>query len=1121
MIDFLRLSKMDISRRGLLTGLCGHTQDGEFFVGPDLCTYNFTQALYCSMKAAGYRAVIFNANSNQGYYSYVEDDLIEFENFQREGEATRSYIKKGLMTPFGPMEELDDEEGGGTTADTHHPSIYTHNPGNPSRMFFKLSVSGNPFDDLFAYAERHRDEKMAVIFENPGSIDLSPEERITVETGFANLLKDFSVDNVQLRILVIYPEMNQNQLINAFTGGEANPTFFYSHSVAVHLGLAGLRDNGAGAAMSKEQQENFRRNMFRVGTPEEDEIRNLLVTKRVVANADYTLRPGKPFDALVRAIGTGNFKVTRPDGKSEFASEEDMTVRALQSCDLQALVDGIKTDGARQWMSSLPGLERQSERIFRRVELLKSLKDSGLPVHLRLTWQFLGSPGTGKTIMARGAGQLMRDAGLLSKGHFVEASAADLEGQYVGETRVKTQAVVEKANGGVLFIDEAYTLFKEGREGSNIYGQEALEVLMLVMENNADISIIMAGYPDEMQQMEKANPGIPSRFPAEGRIYFDDYSPETLFAISKTKEPKEGRTKEFDDKLMTIIKFLYSRRSRKTWGNAREVEEIMNGVLGNYLMDGGKGPVEARHIPEKYLKEVDTAEKSDKMIFSPLDGLIGLGPVKEKMKENAIDIRSMHILAQGQEGEDYDYEINLCFVFVGRPGSGKTTVGRIMGEILRLIGILNPGKLKEIKVSTLNSEGAEGVQKVFDDNIGNVLFIDEAYQASREVMDKLNELMTDKDFQGKIGVILAGYPREMEQLLAMNSGLASRFGDNIIEFPDYDENELWQILLSKMHRQGYSFRDESLCEPLAKSWFSSLPDNPKYANGRKCTLLIERMRRACYCRLDESERDADHLRVFFPEDIVNATVSDSRKAAGSPTRASIVTEHLNVDLSGEDATSRVSGPGDLPFAVGILGTEYERRNASGTFERGRGGGTGFIISKRSRLVMTCSHVVEDGRNLTFRINALGGEESPCRVVWTAPGLDMAVIRVDALPDDARYVELYPEGAPTVAPLTPIIHCGFPLGEQVSRNMMINSGEINNYEKDRKLSGGRRADVYISSIPAAPGCSGGPVLLAESLHVIGLLQGAFEHVGNVGVRIIPDIASVYRDANITITNPNTQ
>ena len=183
MIDFLRLSKMDISRRGLLTGLCGHTQDGEFFVGPDLCTYNFTQALYCSMKAAGYRAVIFNANSNQGYYSYVEDDLIEFENFQREGEATRSYIKKGLMTPFGPMEELDDEEGGGTTADTHHPSIYTHNPGNPSRMFFKLSVSGNPFDDLFAYAERHRDEKMAVIFENPGSIDLSPEERVTVPTS--------------------------------------------------------------------------------------------------------------------------------------------------------------------------------------------------------------------------------------------------------------------------------------------------------------------------------------------------------------------------------------------------------------------------------------------------------------------------------------------------------------------------------------------------------------------------------------------------------------------------------------------------------------------------------------------------------------------------------------------------------------------------------------------------------------------------------------------------------------------------------------------------------------------------------------------------------------------------
>jgi S1-C subfamily serine protease len=212
-----------------------------------------------------------------------------------------------------------------------------------------------------------------------------------------------------------------------------------------------------------------------------------------------------------------------------------------------------------------------------------------------------------------------------------------------------------------------------------------------------------------------------------------------------------------------------------------------------------------------------------------------------------------------------------------------------------------------------------------------------------------------------------------------------------------------------------------------------------------------------------------------------------------------------VDLSDEDTSARVSGPEDLPSAVGILGTD-------------RGSGTAFVISKQSRLVMTCCHVVEDARRLTFRINALGGEETPGTVVWMAPRLDMAIVRVESLPEGAKYVGLYPEGAPTVAPLTPIVHCGFPLGEKVSKNLMINSGEVNNYEKDRNLSGGRRADVYISSIPAAPGCSGGPVLLTESLRVIGLLQGAFEHVGNVGVRIIPDIASVYRDANITITNP---
>ena len=139
---------------------------------------------------------------------------------------------------------------------------------------------------------------------------------------------------------------------------------------------------------------------------------------------------------------------------------------------------------------------------------------------------FSGNPGTGKTTVARLLGQVYHDMGILSANNVIEVSRHDLVGEFVGHTAPKTQKVFEKALGGILFIDEAYSLFKEG----NDFGAEAVETLLKLMEDNRErIIVIFAGYPKEMEILLSSNPGLRSRF--SKTLNFDDYNKEELFQI--------------------------------------------------------------------------------------------------------------------------------------------------------------------------------------------------------------------------------------------------------------------------------------------------------------------------------------------------------------------------------------------------------------------------------------------------------------------------------------------------------------------------------------------------------------------------------------------------------------
>ena len=199
----------------------------------------------------------------------------------------------------------------------------------------------------------------------------------------------------------------------------------------------------------------------------------------------------------------------------------------------------------------------------------KGLKTAKVSYHL----VFYGSPGTGKTTVARIVGRIYKDLGVLKKGHTVETDRAGLVGEYVGKTGPKTDTVIMKALDGVLFIDEAYSLVPEGGSG-NDYGQEAISTILKRMEDYRDrLVVIVAGYKDEMQRFIDSNPGLQSRF--NRYIDFPDYTPQELVDIFKMYMKKNQYTMDGDAEayLRTRFEIIVEKKDRN-FGNARFARNV-------------------------------------------------------------------------------------------------------------------------------------------------------------------------------------------------------------------------------------------------------------------------------------------------------------------------------------------------------------------------------------------------------------------------------------------------------------------------------------------------------------------------------------------------------------------
>lgn len=212
-----------------------------------------------------------------------------------------------------------------------------------------------------------------------------------------------------------------------------------------------------------------------------------------------------------------------------------------------------------------------------------------------LHMSFTGNPGTGKTTVALRMADLLHRLGYIRKGHLVSVTRDDLVGQYIGHTAPKTKEILKKAMGGVLFIDEAYYLYRP--ENERDYGQEAIEILLQVMENQRDdLVVILAGYAQRMDRFFESNPGFRSRI--AHHIDFPDYTDEELLRIAEKMLDQQNYL--FDDAATAAMAdYIARRRGQPHFANARSIRNALDRARlrqANRLFESAKGPLDAKAL---------------------------------------------------------------------------------------------------------------------------------------------------------------------------------------------------------------------------------------------------------------------------------------------------------------------------------------------------------------------------------------------------------------------------------------------------------------------------------------------------------------------------------------------
>ena len=489
-------------------------------------------------------------------------------------------------------------------------------------------------------------------------------------------------------------------------------------------------------------------------------------------------------------------------------------------------------DDAYSRLDSLVGLEKPKRlvrEIVGRLRMNKLLAQHSLPVRpFSMHMIFSGSPGTGKTEVARLYGEILRIEGVLPEGRLMVISGSDVAPGF--------ERTFARAKGSILFIDEAYS----------ITSSVGLAELIALMESHReDTVVILAGYSDRMEKLIENNPGFRSRIGFT--VEFDDYTREQLCEIFELMAKRAGL--RLEDGVIEAVRDEVSKGGRRDdQGNARFVRRLYEDVLGAQQMRLSKianeegiealvkddlRTIKASDVVSRcaWKQDASDAKSASATLASRerLERLIGLADVKRAVLDRLSYARVQKIRRDLGMSSEF---IPIHMAFLGNPGTGKTEVARLVARILKEEGVLSVGDLYECSRKDLTScivgETSAKVYSLFKRARGSVIFIDEAYSlidgVKGGVGDEAITAIVDcmEKLRDEVVVIFAGYTKEMGDLISLNPGLASRVKVRI-SFPNYSKDELWSIL-----------------ELMADEWGMNLADGVRSVFDRKMAKAMQR-----------------------------------------------------------------------------------------------------------------------------------------------------------------------------------------------------------------------------------------------------------------------------------------
>lgn len=889
-----RFASYDIKKRPFVSALFTYP---DSYIDGGLRLYNLRQSLHLYLKKQGFETVIFY-DVNGGHQSFEQKMLERFLMSKEEEEAAAGQPSE-VVTPVITGSKRGNRLLARTRGKAPGASAIPDAPVDVRRPASNLYADAHGLWHVKGRSERtlnldyiiynltNRRHTAIIIEASESEAEFDPTQTNHLVSELRTLAQNARLNAADINdnhlIVMINTGGCRKEVLRLFSQDHNHPSPF------LHGWFANL--------FTRREEGNQLLNMansFVTPDPTTADVRNTVLKSRM--DSDLALEiDWADLDDLCEQLSIVNEKGIDASIDTFMAQMAEM--QRVNHKSFSRIYSTVKKRGSNlsslNELIGLDGVKQQIESLKDYIEMCLERGDDITEINKHLV--FYGNPGTGKTTVARIIAGIYKDMGLVSKGHLVEVSREHLVAGYVGQTAIKTSNVIDSALDGILFVDEAYRL-ADG--GENDFGKEAINTLLARMENDRKrLVVIFAGYEKDMNRLFEMNEGLTSR--VNSYINFDDYDAgqlKQIFLLSARK--KYTITPEVDAVLDEVMEYALGYKGRSNdanyhFGNGRFVRNLFEKV--ELAVARRRRTSDATVlIPEDFeglnLQEVSgfrrgvvAAAQQEESGLVQLDSLIGLAAAKTEVR------RLVNRVAVNLRRKEQNLPVRPInsshLVFSGNPGTGKTTVARIMGKIYRELGLLRSGHVIEVKREDLVvgyvGQTAPKTAAVIDSALDGVLFIDEAYTLAKrgdsgndfgqEAIDTLLARMeNDRD---RLVVIIAGYPAEMQRFIASNPGLKSRF-TTYVNFEDYSADELLQIVnanLGGMIAPDSEVTARALAEGIARARSGMKRDD---GNGRWARNLSDALISV------QSDRTADDLdadlSVFTAGDVAEALIAVSQ-----------------------------------------------------------------------------------------------------------------------------------------------------------------------------------------------------------------------------------------------------